>query len=141
MKYWIATISREHALRGVEGGFTQINHGKEAPLKRMKKDDWLLVYSSKQSMDREEKCQSFTAIGRVLDDEIYRFRMREDFMPYRRKVNYFSCTETSILPYIDELEFIPNKKSWGFPFRFGFFEISEHDFELIRSKMLENDKN
>ena len=32
-KYWIATISKEHTLRGVAGGFMQVCHGKQAPLK------------------------------------------------------------------------------------------------------------
>ena len=29
--------------------------------------------------------------------------------------------------------------SWGYPFRFGFFEINRHDFELISSQMPQKD--
>lgn len=29
-------------------------------------------------------------------------------------------------------------KSWGYPFRFGFFEINQHDFDLISSQMLQH---
>lgn len=36
MNYWINTISRDHVRRGVEGGFTQANHGKDTVLKRLK---------------------------------------------------------------------------------------------------------
>lgn len=136
MKYWIAVVSKDHTMKGVEGGFTQINHGKEAPLKRLTPGDWLVVYSSKISMDTEEKCQAFTAIGQVCDEPIYRVNVREDFQPFRRNVNYFSANDAPIAPLIQYLDFIPNKKSWGYPFRFGFFEISEHDFLLIRSAML-----
>ncbi len=36
-KYWIAAISKEHINRGVAENFIQVCHGKQAPLKRMKK--------------------------------------------------------------------------------------------------------
>jgi len=139
VKYWIATISKEHTQRGVNGGFIQVCHGKQAPLKRMKKGDYLIVYSSKISMEGNEKCQTFTAIGKVKDDEVYQFQMTENFKPFRRNIDFIECSESSIIPLINDLEFIPNKKSWGYPFRFGFFEIKENDFNLIASKILQNE--
>ena len=36
MNHWIGVVSLEHVQRGLRGGFAQMNHGKEAPLKRMK---------------------------------------------------------------------------------------------------------
>ena len=63
-KYWIAVVSKEHTMRGVAGSFMQVCYAKQAPLKRMKSNDWILVYSPKLSMDRETKCQAFTAIGK-----------------------------------------------------------------------------
>jgi predicted RNA-binding protein len=135
-KYWIATISKEHTQRGVNGGFIQVCHGKEAPLKRMQNEDYLLVYSSKITMEGNEKCQAFTALGKVTDDEVYAFQMTENFVPFRRNIQFMECNEVSILPLIEDLEFIPNKKSWGYPFRYGFFEISENDFNFITSKMI-----
>jgi hypothetical protein len=140
-KYWIAVVSKEHTMRGVAGGFMQVCHGKQAPLKRMKPNDWMLVYSPKLSMEGDIKCQSFTAIGQALDDEVYQFQMTPTFNPFRRNIKFFDCEETSILPLINDLEFIQNKKSWGFPFRFGFFEINETDFNLIMSKMLKYEIN
>ena len=53
-KYWIAAISKEHINRGVAENFIQVCHGKQAPLKRMKKDDYIIVYSSKISILLEE---------------------------------------------------------------------------------------
>jgi hypothetical protein len=135
-KYWIATISKAHTQRGVNGGFIQVCHGKEAPLKRMQKEDYLLVYSSKITMEGNEKCQAFTALGKVTDDEVYAFQMTENFVPFRRNIQFMECNQVSILPLIEDLEFIPNKKSWGYPFRYGFFEISENDFNFITSKMI-----
>jgi hypothetical protein len=138
-KYWIATASKSHTMKGLAGGFIQVCHGKQAPLKRMKKGDYLLVYSSKITMERNGKCQAFTAIGQVQDDEVYQFQMTENFKPFRRNVDFLECVESSIIPLINDLEFIPNKKYWGYPFRFGFFEIKENDFNLITSKMLQNE--
>jgi hypothetical protein len=40
-KYWIAVASAERVRRGRGEGFMQINHGKAAPLKRVKPDDGL----------------------------------------------------------------------------------------------------
>ena len=134
--YWIAVISKEHAMRGVEGGFIQVNHGKEAPLKRISPNDWVIIYSPKLSMESDVKYQAFTAIGQATGDQVYQFQMTDTLVPYRRRINFYDCEETSILPLIDQLDFIPNKKSWGFLFRFGFFAIQEPDFTLIKSKML-----
>jgi hypothetical protein len=96
----------------------------------------VIFYSPKQTYSGDKALQAFTAIGQVKDDELYQHKMSEDFIPYRRNVNFYKCEETPIAPLINELEFIENKKSWGYRFRFGFFEIHENDFDLIRSKML-----
>jgi len=137
-KYWMATISKEHAMRGTAGGFIQVCHGKEGPLKRMYSGDGIIIYSPKQTMEGDEKCQSFTAIGTVGDDTVYPLKMSETFVPFRRNINFTACDEIRILPLIPALEFIPDKKRWGYPFRFGFFEIGEHDFRIISNEMLKN---
>jgi predicted RNA-binding protein len=136
MKYWITVASKDHIALGVAGGFMQANHGKQAALKRMQTDDWVLFYSPKQTMNGTEPCQAFTAIGQVMDEAIYQYKMSEDFMPWRRHIKFYKNTETPIAPLIDELDFITNKKSWGYPFRFGFLEIPERDFERIRQQMI-----
>lgn len=136
MKYWITVVSKDHLQRGIAGGFMQANHGKSAPLKKMKEGDWVIFYSPKLTMSGDEKLQAFTAIGQATDDIIYQHQMNPDFIPYRRNVKYFDCQEVSILPLISDLEFIPNKSYWGYPFRFGFFEIGENDFLLLKQKLL-----
>lgn len=135
-KYWINVASKNHAMRGVQGNFMQANHGKLAPLKRTTPGDWVIFYAPAIHFGEKEKCQCFIAIGQVTDEPIYQFAMAEGFTPYRRNVRFYPCQEVSILPFIESLEFIPNKKSWGFPFRFGFFEINEHDFRLISAQLL-----
>lgn len=139
-KYWIIVASKDHVKNGIAEGIAQACHGKASPLRRMKKGDFILYYSGKLFFGKDEKCQEFTAIGQVKDDEVYQFQMSPDFCPSRRNITFFEHQDLSILPFINDLEFIPNKKSWGYPFRFGFFEINEHDFQLISSKMLITEK-
>lgn len=139
-KYWIAAISKEHTELAIKGNFIQVCHGKKAPLKRMTKDDYIIVYSSKITMKENKKCQMFTALGRVIDDHTYSFEMTEEFKPFRRNIEFMKCNQISIIPMIENLEFISDKKYWGYPFRYGFFEINENDFNFITSKMI-CDKN
>lgn len=138
-RYWIIVASKDHTQKGVEGGFAQACHGKASPLKRMKKGDFVIYYSSKLTFGKSEPCQKFTAIGKVTDNEVYPFQMTETFCPYRRNIEFFKSKDISILELIHLLDFIPNKKSWGYPFRYGILEIKENDFNLIASKMLENE--
>jgi len=135
-RYWIVVVSKDHAIRGMAGGFMQACHGKSAPLRRMSKNDWVIFYSPKNAMNGDEKCQAFTAIGQAADTDIYQVEMSRNFIPFRRNVKFYHCQQISILPLIEKLEFITNKKSWGFQLRLGFFEIKENDFNLIASSML-----
>lgn len=137
VKYWVITASKDHVKNGISQGIAQTCHGKSAPLKRMKKGDFVIYYSGKQTLGKPERCQEFTALGKVLDDDIYQFQVSEDFCPSRRNIEFLQCKDTSILPLINDLQFIQNKKSWGYPFRFGILEINKHDFDLISSQMLQ----
>lgn len=138
-KYWIIVASKDHVKNGIAEGIAQACHGKASPLRRMRKGDFIIYYSSKQTMGQPQPCQQFTAIGKVTDEQTYQFQVSEDFCPSRRNIEFLPGIAISILPLIAELDFIPNKKSWGYPFRFGFFEIKQHDFELISSQMLLKD--
>jgi len=140
LKYWIVTVSKEHVLNGMDWEIMQACHGKKAPLKRINKDDFIIFYSSKYTMKDKTPYQKFTAIAKATDNEIYQVKMFENFEPFRRKVKFLECQETEIRPLIDDLEFIPNKQKWGYPFRYGLFEISEMDFKLISTKMLLKDE-
>ncbi|GAB3939908.1 EVE domain-containing protein [Spirosoma harenae] len=140
-KYWVVVASKDHVMRGVSGGFMQVNHGKEAPLKRLKPHDWVVFYSPKKVLEEDEKLQAFTAIGQVSDDNIYQQAMTETFTPFRRNVTFYDAKDIPIQPLIPKLDFIQNKKSWGYTFRFGFFEIDKKDFDLIHNLMLSHDKS
>jgi EVE domain len=135
MTNWINTVSRDHVLQGVRGRFTQANHGKPHMLRRMAKGDWIVFYSPKTALQDGEPLQAFTAIGRIADDEPYQAEMTPDFLPWRRNVDFLSCTEAPIRPLIDDLHFIEDKTRWGYKFRFGVFRIDDHDLDLIRRTM------
>ena len=53
MKYWIGVASRNHVQRGVADGFAQLCHGKQNPLTRMTRGDWLVYYSPRSEMQIE----------------------------------------------------------------------------------------
>jgi len=135
-KYWVTVVSKDHIKRGVAGSFMQANHGKSGSLKKLRPNDWVIFYSPKVTYEGDEKLQAFTAIGQVANGEIYQHKMSDDFIPYRRNVKYYSCKDVPIVPLIGSLDFIRDKKAWRFRFRFGFFEIGERDFNLLKEKML-----
>jgi predicted RNA-binding protein len=134
-KYWLVVVSKDHVETGKKLGIVQANHGKAAPMKRMKPGDLIVFYSPKLHFQGKEPLKKFTAIARVREGEVYQGDMGGGFTPYRRDVKFLSCEETDIQALIEKLTFIRNKQSWGFVFRFGFFEIPKEDFETISKKM------
>ena len=133
--YWINTVSLEHVLAGVEGGFTQAEHGKATTLKKLSKGDLIVFYSPRTHFRGGESLQKFTAIGRIVDMEPYQVEMNPSFHPWRRRVSFLPSEQVSIQPLIDELEFIRDKQRWGYPFRRGLFSIERTDFVRIAEAM------
>ncbi len=136
-KCWLVVVSKDHLENGKKLGVVQANHGKAAPMKRMKPGDLIVFYSPKLHFQGKEPYKKFTAIARVKEGEVYQGDMGGGFVPYRRDVEFLSCKETAIQPLIQMLTFIRNKQSWGFVFRFGFFEIPKEDFDTISKAMKE----
>lgn len=136
-KFWCGVVSREHIKRGEAGGFCQVCHGKKGPLARMSVGDGIVFYSPVLEFKGTEKCQKFTAIGHVTGEDTYQFQMAPDFIPYRRDIAYLPCREISIHPLLDRLDLTAGKQNWGYKFRFGHFELSARDFEMIGRLMVE----
>ena len=110
-QYWVGVASRDHVLPAVRSGFCQLNHGKEAPMKRLTPGDRILYYSPKAEMKAGEPLQAFTAIGEVLPGEPYQVKQSERFQPFRRDVRYFDAREASIRPLLPDLSFAQGKGS------------------------------
>lgn len=135
-RYWIGVVSRDHVLRGVEGGFAQVGHGKGAPLRRMAPGDWLFYYSPKTSLEGGTPLQAFTGAGRILDGEVYQVEMTEAFKPWRRDVTFATdAIEAPIAPMKERLSIITDNKNWGMVFRRGHVEITEADAQIIAEAM------
>jgi hypothetical protein len=135
---WIAVASAEHARRGRDdpaGGFMQVGHGKLAPLKRIRAGDRVAYYAPTTTLGRADKLQRFVSIGVVHGDQPYEADMGNGFVPWRRDVRYAPAREAPILPLIEQFDFVDDPKRWGGKFRFGLFEVNDHDFGLIAAAM------
>ena len=134
-RFWVGVAAANHIARGVTGGFMQVNHGKEAPLKRLQPGDVIAYYSPVETFGGKDSLKSFTALGLVKPGAPYQGDMGEGFKAFRRDVDWFETKPASILPLLQELSFTKGQTSWGYKFRFGLFEISENDMQLIAQAM------
>ncbi len=112
----------------------QVNHGKLGPLKRMKPGDEIVYYSPSEKMGAKDGFQSFTAIGRIKEGELYQGYMSEGFQPFRRDVEWKDAHEQPIRPLIDTLSLTADK-NWGYSLRLGVLELSAEDFVTIGEAM------
>lgn len=113
----------------------QVNHGKAAPLRRIKPGDGIVYYSPTTILREKDHLQAFTAIGTVREGEPYQGDMGAGFTPFRRDVAWSNGAEAPIKPLLEQLDFTKGKSNWGYQLRFGLFEISQHDFRLIAQAM------
>lgn len=134
-RYWVGVASRDHVRAAVKGGFCQLNHGREAPLKRIARDDRILYYSPREALKAGKPIKAFTAIGKVIDDEPYEAVQSDRFKPFRRKVDYFEAEDAKVHPLVNTLSFSRNGGPWGQVLRLGFFEIEKGDYDVIANAM------
>lgn len=132
---WIAVASAEHIRIGRAGGFMQVCHGKAAPLRRIRPGDHVIYYSPTEKLGGTAPLRCFTALGQVSTGEPYQADMGSGFHPFRRDVRWAEAQVAPITPLLDRLGFSAGKKNWGYQLRFGLFEVSDYDFELIARAM------
>ncbi len=70
-KYFLICASRDHVLKGVEGGFAQAGNGRKDLMSKPSKGDWIAFYSAKDKFENGKPLQKFTAIGQLVDEEPY----------------------------------------------------------------------
>ena len=108
----------------------QACHGKLAPMKRLQSGDKV-----SDSIASKQFWGSNVSISIVTEDESYQYEMFPGFCPFRRNVIYDSCVrEVNIYDLMSQLSFTQSK-SWGMYLRYGFFEISIDDYQIIESAM------
>ena len=132
---WINTVSREHVLWGVEGGYTQADHGTNTRLRRLAPGDTLAFYSPRTQLRGGEPLQEFTALATVTGEEVYQVEMTPEFHPWRLEVSFHEVTPAPIRPLLPRLSFITDQQRWGYPFRRGLFEIGADDMTVIREAL------
>jgi hypothetical protein len=120
-RHWVIVLSREHARRGVTGGFVMANHGKRAPLARMSRGDGILMYSPTTSYPSGEPLRAVTVVGEVSGDE----PEPSDVIAggFRRAAK---LCEIQPLPLEQVRAYLPVSR-----LRFGFFELNAADAEAI----------
>ena len=134
-KFWIGVAAANHVARGRAGGFMQVNHGKQSPLKRLRLGDVIAYYSPVAEFGGKQSLKAFTAIGLIKPGEPYQGDMGGGFMPFRRDVKWHDAHPAPITPMLDRLSFTKGKTSWGYQFRFGLFDIPETDMQMIAKSM------
>lgn len=130
-RYWVLTISLDHVLLGVEGGFTQADHGRDARLRALSRGDLVAFYSPRPALGSKVVLQQLTALGEVADDEPYQVHVGDDVRPWRRKVTFEEVGRVPIRPLIPLLGFVTDEQRWGLPFRSGVLEVTAGDFGVV----------
>lgn len=112
---WVLVASRDHARRGVEGGFVMANHGKRAPLARMSVGDRVVIYSPTTTFPRGEPLRAVTIVGEVTGAE----PEPSEAIPggFRRRA---TLREVEPIPLAEIRDHLPVTR-----IRFGFFEVDD----------------
>jgi hypothetical protein len=130
-RYWVNTISLDHVLLGVAGGFTQAGHGRDTRLRRLRRGDGIAFYSPRAEIGAAKALQHLTALGVIADDEPYQVRQQPGSEPWRRRVEFEQVRAVPIRPLLPMLGFVTDEQRWGLPFRQGLFEVPAGDFGVI----------
>jgi len=124
----MAAVEIDTERMGYSGG-----HGKKAGLARMGAGDLLVYYSPRQTLGGAP-LQAFTAVGRVVDDHLWRADEGE-FQPWRRHVDYDAEATTVPLAVVQgDLE-LCRDPHWGYQLRRGLVELSHHDAGVLLDAM------
>jgi hypothetical protein len=131
---WLGVVSQAHVERGVAGQFAQLCHGKASALRKMQRGDWLVYYSPTTEMGGSP-LRAFTAIGQIVDEEVFEHDMGGGFVPYRRRVKYLrKLREVSLATIQSQLELCA-RPNWGIALRRGHLPLTAADFRLIARAM------
>ena len=120
-RHWVIVASRDHARRGVAGGFVMANHGKRSPLARMSPGDGVLIYSPTTTYPHGEPLRAVTIVGEVTGGETEPSHLITDGYCLAA-----SLREIEPLPLDEIREHLPVSR-----IRFGFFELDAADAEAI----------
>lgn len=133
MTAWLGVVSADHVARGVGLGIAQIGHGSRAGLTRMQPGDVLVYYSPRETMGGAP-LQSFVAMGRVVDDEIWQAD-EGGFRPWRPRVAYDTAATTVPLADVRSALDLTAGADWGYQLRRGLVPLSDHNVDVLATAM------
>jgi DNA-binding MarR family transcriptional regulator len=134
-RFWINTVSLDHAEAAAEGGFTQADHGAKTRLSQPQPGDEMVFYSPRTSLRGGRPVQQFTALATIIGEEPYQAIVSDEFRPWRLAATFHPCTRVDAKRLVDQLSFITDATHWGLPFRRGLFTIPREDFLTISAHM------
>lgn len=135
-KYWLGVAVRDHVMRGVDGGFAQLGHGKESAIRALGQGDILIYYASRERLDGGAPVRAFVAMGEVVTPEPYRAQQGEGFCPWRHDMRYFEAREAPIHPLLEELDFTRGRgRHWGMAVRGSRHALTAADARRIARAM------
>ncbi|MBT0723618.1 EVE domain-containing protein [Rosenbergiella sp. S61] len=134
MKHWIAVISRAHARIAADFEFLQVCHGKAGPLRQTRAGDEVFIYCPRSEINAGEILKTVEFQCVFNNDDVYQVEQFPGFKPFRKDVTFNRKFQPVVLKEVIGLELTANPH-WGMLARRGFFEISEHDAELLRLGM------
>jgi hypothetical protein len=120
-RHWVIVASRDHARRGLAGGFVMANHGRRAPLARMSTGDGVIVYSPTTAYPDGEPLRAVTIVGEVTGGEPEPSEAIQG--GFRRAAR---LREIEPLPLDQVRRHLPVSR-----LRFGFFELADADAAAI----------
>lgn len=118
---WVLVASRDHARRGLTGGFVMANHGKRAPVARMNVGDRVLIYSPTTSFPKGEPLRAITIVGEVTGEEPEPSAVIEGGFNRAARLR-----EIEPIPLARVRDHLPTSR-----IRFGFFELPTEDAHAI----------
>ena len=129
-RHWVIVASRDHARRGLGGGFVMANHGKRAPLARMSLGDSILVYSPRTTYPGGEALRAVTIVGEVTGNE-----------PEPSEVIAGGFRRAARLREIEPLRLEEIREHLPVSLiRFGFFELDAEQAEAIWTLVVQRDR-
>jgi predicted RNA-binding protein len=144
-RYWILCMSEDNYEIARTQGLIGLAERHKTAMRRLAIGDMMTFYISKKKVDSlpndpANKVQQFREVARVTGDAfesndlIWHVREGEIF-PHRRQVEFLADGRVEARSLIPRLAFITNTAFWALPFRKGYVEITQKDFETIHKAM------
>lgn len=144
MRNWLVTISDDNFRVALDKQILGVSQRWHKPLEAMQEGDNITFYIGKKKIGKggpRSSIAQFAGLAKVLgppfvsDERIWHSKGTENFR-YRRKINFSSRAKTSARELVPFLKFVGKPDYWMLYFLTVIREISETDFQIIKTKLL-----